>query len=197
MQNTFLTYVNDNYIGIQTKLKMLCGRNKQRFDEDAYHEAILRCYNAIVKKGGMNDSSSSGIEGYLIRSYFNLVKELKRSAMNAKRDLNYTSDNISSLYEDYYNSHNLDAREKIINDLFADYSVLYIMNQVEQNFDNEHFYLFKLKMLIKDMTYKKLQEKTHMKAVRQKVVEVKRWLASNVTKDEIRESFFEIFGDII
>lgn len=197
MQDTFLTYVNDNYIGIQTKIKMLCGKNKQRFDEDVYHEAILRCYNAIEKKGGMNDSSPSGIEGYLIRSYFNLCKEIKRSAMNAKRDLNYTSDNISSLYEDYYNSHNLDAREKIVNDLFADYSVLYIMNQVEQNFDNEHFYLFKLKMLIKDMTYKKLQEKTHIKAVRQKVVEVKRWLTSNVTKDEIRESFFEIFGDIL
>lgn len=197
MQDTFLNYVNDNYIGIQTKIKMLCGKNKQRFDEDCFHEAILRCYNAIEKKGCMNDSSPTGIEGYLIRSYFNLVKEMKRSAMNAKRDLNYTSDNISSLYEDYYNSHNLDAREKIVNDLFADYSVLYIMNQVEQNFDNEHFYLFRLKMLIKDMTYKKLQEKTKMKAVRQKVVEVKRWLASNVTKDEIRDSFFEIFGDII
>lgn len=197
MQDTFLNYVNDNYIGIQTKIKMLCGKNKQRFDEDVYHEAILRCYNAIEKKGCMNDSSPTGIEGYLIRSYFNLCKEIKRSAMNAKRDLNYTSDNISSLYEDYYNSHNLDAREKIVNDMFKDFSILYIMMVAEQNFDNEHYYLFRLKELIPNMTYKQLQEKTKMKAVRQKVVEVKRFIQSNVTKEEIRKEFFNIYGDII
>lgn len=197
MQDTFLNYVNDNYIGIQTKIKMLCGKNKQRFDEDVYHESILRCYNAIEKKGCMNDSSPTGIEGYLIRSYFNLCKEIKRSAMNAKRDLNYTSDNISSLYEDYYNSHNLDAREKIVNDMFKDFSILYIMMVAEQNFDNEHYYLFRLKELIPNMTYKQLQEKTKMKAVRQKVVEVKRFIQSNVTKEEIRKEFFNIYGDII
>lgn len=197
MQDTFLNYVNDNYIGIQTKIKMLCGKNKQRFDEDTFHESILRCYNAIEKKGCMNDSSPTGIEGYLIRSYFNLCKEIKRSAMNAKRDLNYTSDNISSLYEDYYNSHNLDAREKIVNDMFKDFSILYIMMVAEQNFDNEHYYLFRLKELIPNMTYKQLQEKTKMKAVRQKVVEVKRFIQSNVTKEEIRKEFFNIYGDII
>lgn len=197
MQDTFLNYVNDNYIGIQTKLKMLCGRNKQRFDEDIFHDAILRCYKCIEKKGGMNDSSPSGIEGYLIRSYFNLVKEIKRSAMNAKRDMNITSDNISNIYEDWYNSNNLDARSKIVNDLFKDFSILYIMMVVEQNFDNEHFYLFKLKTLIKDMTYKKLTEKTKLKAVRQKVVEVKRFIQANVTKDEIRKAFYDIYGDIL
>lgn len=197
MQDTFLTYVNDNYIAIQTKIKMLCGRNKQKFDEDIYHEAILRCYKCIEKKGYMNDSSPSGIEGYLIRSYFNLVKELKRSAMNAKRDMNYNSDNISNLYEDWYNSNNLDARDKIVQDMFKDFSVLYILMIAESNFDNEHFYLFKLKTLMPNMTYKKLQEKTKMKAVRQKVVEVKRFIQSNVTKEEIRKEFYEIYGDII
>ena len=197
MQDIFLNYVNDNYIGIEKKIKMLCGRNKQRFDEDIFHDTILRCYNAIERKGGMNDSSPSGIEGYFIRSYFNLVKEFKRSAQCSKRDMNYNSDNISSLYEDYYNSHNLDAREKIVNDLYKDFSILYILMVVESNFDNEHFYLFKLKMLMPDMTYKKLQEKTNMKAVRQKVVEVKRFIQSNVTKEDIRKEFFEIYGDII
>lgn len=197
MQDIFLKHINDNYQDIQTKIKMLCGRNKQRFDEDLFHEAILRCYKCIEKKGGMNDSSPSGIEGYLIRSYFNLVKEIKRSAMNAKRDLNYNSDNISNIYEDWYNSNNLDARSKIVNDLFKDFSILYIMMVVEQNFDNEHFYLFKLKTLMPSMTYKKLQEKTNMKAVRQKVVEVKRFIQSNVTKEDIRKEFFEIYGDII
>lgn len=47
------------------------------------------------------------------------------------------------------------------------------------------------------MTYKKLAEKTKMRGVRQKVVEVKRWLKDNVTKDEIRKEFYDIYGDIL
>ena len=197
MQDTFLKHINDNYIDIETKIKMLCGRNKQRFDEDLFHEAILRCYKCIEKKGGMNDSSPSGIEGYLIRSYFNLVKEIKRSAMNAKRDQNYNSDNIGGLYEDYYNSHNVDSREKVTQDLFRDFATLYLLMLIETNFDSEHFYLFKLKELIPNMTYKLLSEKTKIRGVRQKVVECKKWLKENVTKEMIRKEFFEIYGDIL
>jgi hypothetical protein len=111
--------------------------------------------------------------------------------------LNYNSDNIGGLYEDYYNSTNTDARIKIINDMYKDFSVLYIVMLVEQNFDQEHLYLFKMKELIPDMTYKKLAEKTQMKAVRQKVVEVKNWLKANVTKEMIKEEFFSIYGELI
>lgn len=85
----------------------------------------------------------------------------------------------------------------MVSDLFRDYAVLYVMMIAEQNFDSEHFYLFKLKELCKDMTYKKLSEKTKIKGVRQKVVEVKRFIQANVTKDEIRKSFYETFGDIL
>lgn len=196
-ETIFINYINDNYSGVTNTLRILCGQRQQTFDEDTFHESILRCHKAINKKGYLQDKSAYGITSYLIRSYFNLVNEEKRSARNKKRDQNYDSDNITNLYEDWYNDHNLDAREKIVGDLYSDYAVLYIMNQVEQNFDSEHFYLFRLKMLMKDMTYKKLAEKTKMKGVRQKVVEVKRWLKDNVTKDDIRDSFFEIFGDIL
>ena len=81
--------------------------------------------------------------------------------------------------------------------MFKDFGTVYIMMVVEQNFDSEHFYLFKLKELIPNMTYKKLAEKTKMRGVRQKVVEVKRWLKDNVTKDEIRKEFYDIYGDIL
>ena len=168
-----------------------------KYSEDAFHESILRCHKAIEKKGKLNDTTPYGIESYLIRSYFNLVLEVKRSCSHSKRDLNYNSDNIGGLYEDYYNSTNTDARIKIINDMYKDFSVLYIVMLVEQNFDQEHLYLFKMKELIPDMTYKKLAEKTQMKAVRQKVVEVKNWLKANVTKEMIKEEFFSIYGDLI
>jgi hypothetical protein len=193
----FLNYINDNYDEVKQTLKILSGQRNQSFNEDAFHESIIRCHNAIKKKGYLNDKSAYGITSYLIRSYFNNILEGKRAACNAKRDQNYTSDNIGGLYEDYYNSNFTDARQKVINDMFKDFSVLYIMMIAEQNFDQEHFYLFKLKELIPDMTYKKLAEKTRLKGVRQKVVEVKKFIQQNVTKEMIKEEFFSIYGDIL
>ena len=193
----FLNYINDNYDKVGGTLKLLSAQRKMKYSEDAFHESILRCHKAIEKKGFLKDKSAYGITSYLIRSYFNLINEEKRSAKVKKRDQNYNSDNIGGLYEDYYNSNFTDARQKVVSDLFRDYAVLYVMMVAEQNFDSEHFYLFKLKELCKDMTYKKLSEKTKIKGVRQKVVEVKRFIQANVTKDEIRKSFYETFGDII
>lgn len=193
----FINHINNNYDKVGGTLKILCAQRKQKFDEDAFHETIIRCHKAISKKGYLKDKSGYGITSYLIRSYFNLIKEEKRSAKVKKRDQNYNSDNIGGLYEDYYNSNNINAKEKIVNDLFRDFSVLYIMMVVEHEFDNESFYLFKLKELCKDMTYKKLSDKTKIKGVRQKVVTVKRWVQANITKDMIRKEFYLIYGDII
>lgn len=193
----FINYINDNYDKVGGTLRILSAQRKMKFDEDAFHETILRCHRAIEKKGFLKDKTAYGIQSYLIRSYFNIILEEKRSAKNAKRDQNYNSDNIGGLYEDYYNSNFTDARQKIISDMYKDFSILYIMMVVEQNFDNEHYYLFKLKELIPDMTYKKLAEKTKIKAVRQKVVEVKKYIQANVTKEMIRKEFYDIYGDII
>ena len=68
---------------------------------------------------------------------------------------------------------------------------------LEEHFDADTYYLFRLKYLIKGMTYKALQEKTKLKKVRQRVVEVKQWLQKNVTKEMVREAFFDVYGDLI
>ena len=193
----FINYINDHYKEVGDTLKILCGQRQQKFDEDTFHESLLRCHRAIDKKGYLQDKSPYGITSYLIRAYFNLIAENKRAACNKKRDMNYNSDNIGGVYEEYYNSNFTDARQKVISDMFKDFSTLYIIMLVENNFDSEHLYLFKMKELIPDMTYKKLQEKTQMKAVRQKVVEVKNWLKANVTKEMIKEEFFSIYGELI
>lgn len=193
----FINYINDHYKEVGGTLRILSAQRKQKFDEDAFHETILRCHKAISKKGYLKDKSGYGIQSYLIRSYFNYILEEKRSAKNAKRDMNYNSDNIGGLYEDWYNSNHMDARDKIKNDLYKDFATLYIMLKVEENFDNEHYYLFRLKELIPNMTYKKLSESTQMKAVRQKVVEVKNWLKVNLKKEEINNAFYLMYGDLL
>ena len=193
----FINYINDHYKEVGGTLRILSAQRKQKFDEDGFHTCIIRCYDAIKKKGYLKDKTAYGIQSYLIRSYFNYILEEKRSAKNAKRDQNYNSDNIGGIYEDWYNSNHMDASEKIKNDLYKDFATLYIMLKVEENFDNEHYYLFRLKELIPNMTYKKLSESTQMKAVRQKVVEVKNWLKVNLKKEEINNAFYLMYGDLL
>lgn len=193
----FLQYVGKNYETIKSKLKLLSSQRREPYNDDAYHEVVIRCHNAIKKKGFLKDKTDYGIQSYIIISYFNYLREIKRAAHNKKRDLNFDSDNIDEAYEQYYNKHNTSSTDKIKNDLYKDFAILYLINTVEQNFDQEHSYLFRVKHLTKDMTYKRLAEKTHIKGVRQKVLEVKNFLQENVTKDAINKAFNEIFGDLL
>ena len=192
----FINHVGKHYKEIETKLKMLSGRNHQPYDKDAYQEVIIKCYKRIQTKGTLNDKTPYGIESYLIKSYFNFLVDIKRSAEKQKRDLNYNSDNIQDLYEKFYNANNDTARTKIASDLFKDFSILYIMTRVEDNFDQESFYLFRLKHLC-ELTYRQVYEKTHIKGARQKILEVKQWLKDNIMKEDIKKAFNAIYGSII
>ena len=80
-------------------------------------------------------------------------------------------------------------------DLKKDFYTLYLLHKVEDNFDAEHFYLFRMKTFT-NMTYAQLAYKTGMKGVRQKVVDVKNWLKQNVKQEDIRKEFQEIYGDL-
>ena len=86
--------------------------------------------------------------------------------------------------------------EKIQGDLFKDFSLIYILMKVEENFDEDHFYLFKLKHLC-GMTYKELSERTKIPNARKKVLTVMHWLKKNITKDEIAKRFDETYGYLI
>lgn len=192
----FISHIGTHYNEIEEKLKMLSGRNKQPYDKDAFQESIVKCYTYIKKKVKMKDTSPYGIESYLIRTYLNYIKEIKRSAQTAKRDFNYNSDNIGEIYERYYNANNDTAKIKIASDLFKDFSILYIMTQVEDNFDQESFYLYRLKTL-SNLTYQQIAQKTQNKGSRQKILEVKEWVKNNIFKDDVRKAFNIIYSDLI
>lgn len=192
----FLDYVGKHYEAIQGKLKIICGRNKQPYNQDYLQESIIRCHNAIKKKGFLRDKTPYGIESYLIRAYFNLDRETQRAAVNKKRDRNYNSENINELYETYYNENNTSAIEKIKHDFEKDFSILYIMSAVEEHFSPEDFYLFKLKTLF-NMTYKQVAEKTNLKGVRTRILEIKKWLQENVNKDDVKDKLYETYKDLL
>lgn len=195
-KDLFIGYINDHYSELKYKYINFCKEKNYNWDEDIFSDTIIKCYDAIDRKGKLNDTTPQGIENYFFISFKLNLKREGQYARNQKRDRNVTSDSLYDLYEDWYNTNNVSSTEKIKSDLFKDFSVLYIMTLVEDNFDNEHFYLFKLKTLC-NMTYKELANKTGIKGCRQKVVDVKTWLKENLTKEEIRDGFQQMYGNLI
>lgn len=193
----FINYINDHYNQLKAKYKQFCIEKQYNWDEDIFSDTIIKCYDAIEKKGKLNDTTNQGIENYFFRSFKQNLQREKQYCRVAKRDLNVTSDNIFQLYDEWYNEEYTPEHTKLLNDLWKDFATLYIISKVEDNWDNEHFLLFRLKYLVPQMTYKRLQEKTQAKKCRQKVVDVKNWVQENISKDEIKEAFTRMYGDLL
>lgn len=194
-KETFINHISSHYEELQCKFKEYCRLNNYQWDWDIFQDTIVKCHELIGKRGLLN-KTPYGIESYFFVSFRNNVRREKQYARNVKRDLNYSSENIGRAYEDWYNANKLTTRDKIISDLWKDYATLYIMTRVEQNFNPEYFYLFKLKTLSL-MTYKQIREKTNIKSARKKILEVSTWVKENITKEEVKEAFDETFGEIL
>lgn len=192
----FINYISDHYNQLYYKYRQFCKEKDYQWDEDIFQDTIVNCYSAITKKGKLQDTSNQGIENYFFKSFkMNIMRE-KQYARNQKRDLNVEADDVDVMYEEWTNNNKEDARTKIVSDMWKDFSCLYIMMLVEDNWDDEHFYLFRLKHLC-NMTYKQLTDKTGIKGVRQKILDVKQWLKDNLTKEEINKAFQLAYGDLL
>lgn len=193
---TFINYINDHYDELYYKYRQFCKEKDYEWDEDIFQDTIVKCHDAIVKKGRLEDTTNQGIENYFFKSFKMNIQREKQYARNCKRDLNYTTDEVNQLYEDWFNKNADSSRTKLVSDLYKDFATLYIMMVVEENFDGEYFYLFKLKQLC-NYTYKQLTEKTGIRGARQKVLDVKNWLKTNLTKDELNKAFISMYGDLL
>ena len=181
-----------NYNNLKQICKDVCKRNQEKFSEDILNDTVIQVHKIIQKKGKLDDMSERGILNYMTRSYVNNLRMEKRYAYIKKRDHNITQEEFNERYEKSMSS----KQEKIIKDLLEDFSVLYIMKLVEINFDTEHYYLFKLKMLC-GKTYKQIHDQTHIKKSRDKIIEVNKWVKQNLTREKIKQEFYSIYGDLI
>lgn len=194
--DNYLQWFSKHYDELKYKFFNFCREKHLDWNEDIFSDTYLKVYDTITKNG-MKDTSEYGMSAYTFMSFRNNIKLEKVYSRNKKRDRNINSDNINEVYEAWYNDNYDSSKIKLLNDLWKDFSTLYIMLQVEQNFDQEHFYLFKLKALTKGMTFKKLQETTNIKSSRKKVLDVFHWVKENITKEDIRKEFYNLYGDLI
>ena len=192
----FLDYISKHYNQLKMKYLRFCTEKHYKFDEDVYSNTILKCYDTIKKNGKLKNKTPHGIESYFFLAFRNNTFLEAISPRSAKRDWNVDNEQLNELYEEYSNNHNCSSNAKIANDLFTDFSVLYIMSCVEDNFDSEHFYLYRIKTLC-GMTFKQLEEKTKVKDSRKKFVAVQRWVKENIKKEDIKKLFYEKYGDLI
>ena len=190
--NKFLKWINDNYDTQKRKLQAFCHDKHYTFDEDIYCDTYLKIHDKI-KRTGIADDSEKGFENYLFISFkINTLREAQYSR-NSRRDSNVT--NIASRYEAFLNK-KLTTEEKLEHDLKQDFSMLYILNSVEKQFDGESYYLFRLKIFNK-YTYKDIAQKTGIKNARQKVIDVMHWIKDNISKDDINNAFYLFYNDFI
>lgn len=188
----FIKYINDNYDELFNRFQAFCNDKRYTFDADIFQDTIVKCYTLIDKQGYLKDTSNKGIENYFFMSFKQNLQREKQYARNQKRDDNVA--NLGLLNETYQNS-KLTQEEKLKSDLKKDFYTLYLLHKVEDNFDAEHFYLFRLKIFT-NKTYAQLALETGMKGVRQKIVSVKNWLKENVSKKEIENEFQNIYGNL-
>lgn len=188
----YFNCINNNYDTLQDTCRKVCERNREVFSEDTFGDTILHIHDIIIKKGSLIDMSCSGITNYFVRSYVNNLRMEKRYAYSKKRNLNIEPKDFKEAHEKSLT----DVKDKIIKDLFEDYSVIAIIKRVEENFDAEHLYLFKLKFLSK-MTYKQIYQKTKLPKCRDKILEVKRWLKENCSRDMLKQEFNNTFDELL
>lgn len=195
-ETIFLNYINDHYTELKNKYYKFCQEKQYTWNEDIYSDTILKCYDVIIKNGKLKDKSPHGIESYFFMAFRNNIMNEQRYSRNKKRDKNINSDHINDLYEEFYNRTENPAINKVMHDLFVDFSTLYIMMQVEDNWDSEHFYLFRLKTLVPNMTFKKLADITSIKASRKKTIDVIRWVKENIRKEDVKKAFNKFYDNL-
>lgn len=191
-EQLFLEWIGKNFDYQKTKLQKWCAHNKYVFDEDIFSDTIVKVHD-IIKRNGIKEPTDKNFDDYFFISYKNNVKRnLQYSRVKNRVELPELNKN----YEDYYNEHNDSSTIKVLKDLRVDFNALYILRLVEDNFDAEHTYCFKMKYLYK-LTYRELSQKTKIKNSRQKCIDVIHWLKANLTKEQL-DTAFELFkGDIL
>lgn len=191
----FMTFVGDNLEKLKETNKRYADSKLGGFDEDVFYDTILKIYDKILKESIIDDTPE-GMANYLFKSFKTNVMREKQYARNKKEDLNYDQDSIPTAYENWYEQNNISAKEKLLSDLRKDFFTLRLAEIVEENFDAEYFYLWRLKVFM-GYTYKELSEKTKIPSVRNKVLEVMDFLRENVKKEYLEREFNDKFEVLI
>ena len=178
----WLQYIGTIYEEYRMKyFKMANDLNYNNVNEDMLNDTILACYNSIARNN-LSDTTEQGMRNYLFRAFKVNLNAI--SNYDKRKDV---VDDLSALAEQYENQGEA-TYNKIKKQLLEDYSVIYLLNKVENNFDTISFNVFRLKTMV-PCTYQRLRELTKVKDAKKRVVKIMKWLRENITEKEILTNF--------
>lgn len=162
-------------------------------DEDLAGEVLLKTYNCIKNNGlsTIDLETEEDLKKKVFKNYFFISAKLTNitnKKYQQKSPIRDTNENIDTIDD-------LPTEEKIKNQIYKDYRVMYIINTVEENFDAIDYRCFRLYHLLKNMTYAKLRQLTGIKNAKMRVITINKWLRQNIREQQILESFNREFND--
>lgn len=184
----WLNYINSIYVEYKNKFEQYCNSVKKKFDEDVYSETIINCYESICRNS-LKDLSEQGMKNYFFQSFkMNIVRN-NTYAREIKRTYNV---DITEAHEEFLLK-NEPLVLKIKRQMLNDFTVIYILSQVENNFDMVSFFCFRLKHLIPKMTYQRLRDITNINDCKRRVTKINKWIRDNINKQEVYKEFIKVY----
>lgn len=177
----WLQYIGTIYGEYRKKYFRMANDLNYNVNEDMFNDTIIACYNSIARNN-LSDTTEQGMRNYLFRAF--KVNLNAKSTYDKRKDV---VDDLSALAEQYENQGEA-TYNKIKKQLLNDYSLIYILEQVENNFDTLTFNVFRLKTML-PCTYQRLKEITKVKDCKKRVIKVMKWLRENITEKEILTNF--------
>ena len=184
----FLKFANEHYDDYKKKWAKYLYDRQVDFDEDVFSETILKVYD-YIEKNGINDTTDSGLANYWFKSFNTNIKREKQYSRNVNRDKNI--DATEELSKEMNGEDEL--KLKIRRHVYEDWSIVYILRLVEDNFDSISFHCFRLYYILDKMTYSKLREITKVPDSKKRVVTIKNWLKDNLTKQQMEKEFSKYY----
>ena len=177
----WLQYIGTIYEEYRKKYFKMANDLNYNVKEDMLNDTIIACYNSIARNN-LSDTTEQGMRNYLFRAFKVNLNAI--SNYDKRKDV---VDDLTALAEQYEFQGEA-TYNKIKKQLFEDYSVIYLLNKVEDNFDTITFHCFRLKTML-PCTYQRLREITKIKDCKKRVVKVNKWLRENMTRQEILTNF--------
>ena len=178
----WLQYIGTIYEEYRMKYFKMATQLNYNVNEDMLNDTILACYNSIARNN-LSDTTEQGMRNYLFRAFKVNLNAI--SNYDKRKDV---VDDLSALAEQYENQGEA-TYNKIKKQLHEDYSLIYILEQVENNFDTITFNVFRLKTMIEKCTYQRLRDITKVRDCKKRVVKVMKWIRENITEKEILTNF--------
>lgn len=159
------------------------------WDDDLLYDTILKCEETISRLGLRDGEKESW--NYLFKALNMNYKREREYARNKYRD---QVEDINDVYETYLNKQPT-VDYKMVNELWTDFQIDYILKWVDFSFDKKSSYLFRLKFVL-CMSDADIRKKSKNPNWKKDIKEMLEWAKLCIKQEDIRKDFLIKYPDV-